>query len=193
MNNLPTEQIVVVLKQNARFRWFRSDRELWVLDRNKWQKSLMNPNFVSDKRKWQRACKNAGYEGPASDPAARFGIQVVNEHTIDRFLEEMRELEVEKGQLATELLSRFPTAQSSWDVVDLFPIMFVDCDRKHVAAFYPGGTRMERYVPNGWTRAFEDFATEYAEDIFPNSEKFWIQGNRNMLDELNRRGEQATE
>jgi hypothetical protein len=86
--------------------------------------------------------------------------------------------------LVKRLIDRFPTAKSYWDVSDLFPIMFVDFDRKHVCACYSDGTRMERYVPLGWSSEFRDFLTSYPEELFPSSEKFWIQSGVNLLEEV---------
>lgn len=172
MSGLDIEEVIVVIRRNGRFRWFKSDRELWVLDLNKWTKDFVD----------------AGFKVPEPDPTERFGIPVLDERTTDRFLTHMQPFEIDKEELAKELAVRFPNAQSWWDVGDLFPIMFVDFDRKHVCAFYQSGIRMERYIPDGWTSEFEDFATKYPEDRFPQSERFWIQNDVDMLKELNERG-----
>ncbi|REK07894.1 MAG: group-specific protein [Planctomycetota bacterium] len=168
------EEVVVVVKHHGRFRWFKSDRDQWVLDWNKWKKSFAD----------------AGHDMPESDPSARFGIPVVDSRTIDRFLEEMSPFEIDKSILRKQLADRFDQAKSWWDVGDLFPIMFANADARHVAAFYPSGTPMERYVPDGWTSEFEDFATKYGDEEFPRAEKFWIQDGIDMLKILNERGKQ---
>jgi hypothetical protein len=90
--------------------------------------------------------------------------------------------------LSLELAKRYSSAQSWWDVQDLFPIMFVDFDQCKVAAFYADGTPMERYVPDGWEGRFIDFANDYPEDIFPTSSKFWVKGDSDLLALLNQRG-----
>lgn len=176
--NLPdAELVVVVVKHRGVFHWYRSDRELWVLDWHKWRKEFAD----------------AGYDTPELDSADRFGFEVVNEKTIDRFLSEMQEFEIDKAKLAGALARRFPDAQSWWDVGKLFPIMFVDVDKRHVAAFYSGGTPMERYAPNGWTSEFEDFASKFSEADFPSSERFWVQHGVDMLAVLNERGQKLAE
>lgn len=172
MNLLDVELVVVVVKYRGAFRWYRSDRELWVLDLHKWQQEFVK----------------AGYETPEVDSSDRFGIDIVNEATIDRFLAEMEEFEIERSKLADALSRRFPAAQSWWDVGKLFPILFVDADKRHVTAFYSSGIPMERYVPDGWTSEFEDFASKASENEFPTSEKFWIQDGVDMLAVLNERG-----
>ena len=177
MSGLDVEEAIVVVRINGRFRWFKSDRELWVLDLDKWTKDFLD----------------AGFQVPEPDPSERFGIPVVNERTAEHFLTEMQPFEIDKEDLARELVVRFPGAQSWWEVGDLFPIMLVDFDRRHVCAFYQQGTRMERYVPDGWTSEFEDFATKYPEERFPRTEKFWIQNGIDMLKELNERGQRLSQ
>src|ERR1700733_4812976 len=135
MNDLDIEEVIVVVRINGRFRWFKSDRELWVLDLNKWRKDFLD----------------AGFQVPEPDPSERFGIPVVNERTADRFLTEMKQFEINKEDLGKDLAVRFSDAGSWWDVSDLFPIMFVDFDRRHVCALYQNGTRMERYISDVWT------------------------------------------
>jgi hypothetical protein len=172
MNLLEKELVVVLVKYQGKFRWFRSDREMWVLDYGKWAKDF----------------RDAGYDSVEDDASERFGIEVVNDSTIDQFLTEMKEFEIDKSKLEKALATRFPSAKSWWDVGMLFPIMFIDVDNKHVAAFYPDGIPMERYVPDNWSSEFEDFATKYPEPIFPSKEKFWVQDGVDMLVVLNKRG-----
>lgn len=177
MSGYDIVEIIAVIKYNGRFCWFRSDRDLWVLDLNKWSQAFVD----------------AGYQMPEPDPSERFGIPVLNEKTVDSFLAEMQQYEIFKDDLTKDLIARLPGAQSWWDVGDLFPIMFVDFDRRHVCAFYPQGTPMERYIPDGWTSEFEDFATKYPEEYFPQSEKFWIRDGLDMLEELNERGRRLSQ
>ena len=166
------EVVVVMIRYRNRIRWFQSDREFWILD------------YV----KWENDFKSSGYEVPERDGTERFGIPIVNQATVDKFLEFMHEFEVTKEILREELLIYYPKAKSWWDVGGLFPIMFVDFDSEHVGAFYPNGIPMERYIPNGWTSRFEDFANEYSKDIFPNEEKFWINNGQDLLKKLNELG-----
>lgn len=177
MSLLDVELVVIVVKHGGIFRWFRSNRDLWILDLPKWRQEFVD----------------AGYELPASDSEERFGIPVVNEHTMNRFLAKMEHFEIEKSKLENGLKARFPDAKSWWDVGKLFPIMFVDCDKRHVAAFYPDGARMERYIPDGWTGEFDDFANNAREEDFPGRERFWVQEGLDLLAVLNERGEKQAE
>ena len=172
MTESDVQKIVVAIRYKGKIRWYRSDRDLWVLDVNKWR-----DEFIEH-----------GYEVPKFNDSYRFGIHVVNEESVSHFLDCISEFEVNKDDLSIELAKRYTTANSWWDVGDLFPIMFVDFETKKVGAFYPEGTPMERYVPDGWAGEFIDFANVYPEDVFPVSDKFWVKGDSDLLKLLNERG-----
>ncbi|ODB95154.1 group-specific protein [Candidatus Thiodiazotropha endoloripes] len=172
MGDPDIQEVVVVVRYQGKIRWFRSDRDLWVLDVNKWRDEFINH----------------GYDVPEFKDSYRFGIHCVDQETASRFLENMSAYELHKDDLSLELAKRYTSARSWWDVQDLFPIMFVDFDERKVGAFYPDGVPMERYIPDGWAGEFIDFANEYAEDIFPTEDKFWIKGDSDLLKLLNERG-----
>jgi hypothetical protein len=175
MNNFSTEKIVAVVRNNGKISWYRSERELWILDLNKWRKEFIDK----------------GYELSNIKGGFRNGIFVVDTNTKDKFLQYMSKYEIDRDELSRELAERFHTAKSWWDVGDLFPIIFVDFDMKQVGAFYPGGIPMERYVPNNWNGKFIDFATEYSKTIFPDEDKFWIKEGCDLLKILNERASKA--
>lgn len=168
-------EVVVVVRRNGKIRWYRSDRDLWILDVNKWR-----DEFIEN-----------GYDVPEFKDSYRFGIRVVDQSTADSFLEKMSSFEVSRDSLSLELANRFVTAGSWWDVQDLFPIMFVNFDSNSVGGFYPEGAPMERYLPDGWKGEFIDFANEYPEDVFPKDQKFWVKGDSDLLALLNERGQSA--
>jgi hypothetical protein len=172
MNLLEPDLVVVLVKYQNRFRWFRGERDLWVLDYRKWAKDF----------------SAVGYD-VESGADERFGIEVVDTVTVDDFLSKIANLEVDREKLVKALANRLPAAKSWWDVGKLFPIVLIDFDGKHVAAFYHDGIPMERYVPDGWTSEFEDFANKYNESQLPTSEKFWVQDGTDWLAVLNERGE----
>lgn len=172
MSTMDVENVVVAVRYNGRIRWFRCDRDWWVMDVNKWRNE-----FIQN-----------GYEVPEFNDAYRFGFKVVNEKNAAEFLACLKDYEMAPDTLARELAQRYQTARSWWDVGDLFPVMFIDFDKREVGAFYSQGTAMERYVPDGWTSRFIDFATEYPEEVFPESSKFWVKGGVDLLVLLNKRG-----
>lgn len=152
---------------------------------------LLEPeNLVLDWRKRRDEFVSAGHQFPDLNVVAaqRAGIVVLDQDTADDFLRapEAHKLSPEFLQLA--LLERFQNAQSWWDVSFLFPIAFIDFDSRRFAGFYQSGPRLERYVPDGWEGEFVDFANTYPEDVFPESDKFWIVDGHDLLHELNERG-----
>jgi len=162
----------IVVKLDVRIRWFRSERDLWVLDVNKWRNEFVD----------------LGYNVPDFNDKFRFGLRVINQENAKYFLDCMSEYEINKDSLSITLAQKFTSANSWWDVKELFPIMFVNFDERKVGAFYPDGIRMERYIPDGWKGEFIDFANEYSEDVFPVSEKFWVKKGCDLLALLNERG-----
>jgi len=166
------EIIIAVVRYKGQFRWFRCERELWILDLNKLRKT-----FIEN-----------GYNVPKLDEMDRFGIHTLTPENIEFFLEKMRVYEIATDELSYLLANRYPTAKSWWDVGELFPTVFVNFDNKTLGAFYYEGTKMELYIPDGWKGEFVDFANEYSEDIFPSSEKFWIKEDSDLLKLLNERG-----
>ena len=172
MINADIETVVVAVRKADRVRWFRCDRDWWVLDAEKWRNEFIQ----------------YGYDVPKFNSEYRFGFKIVNERNATDFLARLTDYEVAADSLAFELAKRYQSARSWWDVSDLFPIMFVDFDKREVGAFYSAGAAMERYVPDGWVGRFIDFATEYPEEVFPTSSKFWVKGGVDLLALLNKRG-----
>jgi hypothetical protein len=164
--------VVVAIRLDSEIKWFRGDRDFWVLDQEKWRDEFIR----------------AGHEVPEFQDGDRFGIRIVNHDTKQKFICSIAEFEIDKNELSIDLARRFSTARSWWDVEDLFPILFIDFDNSHVGAFYYEGTPMERYIPDGWTSEFIDFANKYPEEIFPIEDKFWIKGGSDLLQLLNERG-----
>lgn len=175
MNDKAENELEVgAVKHGGHIKWFRMERSSWVLDWHKWENDLeLGEAAATD-----------------SDDAwvDRDIPQVINETTLEQFLNGAARFDVSIDQLKNELTKRFPTAKSFWDVADLFPVVFVDFDRQHVGAFYLAGIQLEVYIPDGWTGEFVDFANDYDATIFPPSDKFWIVDGVDLLAELNRRG-----
>lgn len=146
--------------------------------------------WILDWRKWRNHFVQAGIDVPDEEASApeRFDIVVVDEYSVDEFLQGMHEFELSKHDLRLQLLNRYEAATSWWDVSDLFPIVFVDFDNKKLGAFYFDGAKMERYAPDGWEAEFVDFANCYPDEIFPEGEKFWVANGMDMLKGLNERG-----
>ena len=173
MTETNAENIVAVVRNNGEIFWYRSPSELWVLDYLKWKQDF----------------EKQGYSIPDLYKELREGISIVNQTTKDKFLAFMKPYLVHKNELSKELAIRYQTANTWWDVKDLFPIIFVDFDRESVGAFYtPGNTPMERYAPEAWSSEYIDFANDYPEEIFPEEDKFWVKRGSDLLKLLIDRG-----
>jgi hypothetical protein len=156
---------VGVIKAAGCIRWFRMDRTGWVLNWQKWEVDL-----------------GVREEGERDADSVDGGT------VVEQFLRDASGFEIAGEWLRAELIRRMPGAKSFWDVVDLFPIAFVDVDRRHYGAFYLAGIKLEHYIPGGWTGEFVDFANDYDGSIFPASDKFWICDGIDLLATLNERG-----
>lgn len=165
------ELVIVAIRYQSKIRWFKGERELWILD------------LV----KLRDAFKENGYQVPELDDSDRFGLHILDENNVETFLDKIQGNEISCSELSARLESRFPSANSWWDVADLFPIMFIDFDAKSVAAFYYEGVQMEKYIPQHWSGEFIDFANEYPENIFPDDDKFWVIRDADLLKVLNER------
>lgn len=174
---LEPQNVLAVVRYNGQILYCLSDRENWILDWNKWR-----AEFVA-----------AGHAVPDIHIMARqrSGIAIVDRENVEQFLQIPGMHQIELDFLRKELVNRFPTAQSWWDVEFLFPIAFADFDNRRFAGFYQDGPRLERYVPDGWQGEFADFANTYPPELFPDSAKFWMVDGKDLLQELIERGRQA--
>ncbi|MFD2426822.1 hypothetical protein ACFSUI_25530 [Ralstonia solanacearum] len=72
---------VGVVRHNGKIRWFRMDRDNWILD---WQK-------------WRDEFIKAGLDVPPLDASGRFGISIVNEDTVEEFIRAASDFELTEG------------------------------------------------------------------------------------------------
>ncbi|WP_020408552.1 hypothetical protein [Hahella ganghwensis] len=68
MNSSDTNEVVIAIRYRGKIRWFRSDRDLWVLDVNKWRNEFIDH----------------GYDVPEFKVSFRFGIHCINHHNADK-------------------------------------------------------------------------------------------------------------
>ena len=170
-------KIIVVVRYQGRIRWHCSDRDYWILDH----------------KKSAQEGKDFGFDVPPFDPSFRGGMEVVDVDNAEAFLNLPDNHLLNFEHWRKTLVDAMPSAQSWWDVGDMFPIAFVDFDHKRFAGFYNDGLRLERYVPDGWVGEFVDFANTYPEEIFPAADKFWIVDGVDLLRVLNERGQQQVD
>lgn len=171
---LEPDNVLAVVRYRGGIQYRLSDRENWILDWNK-----RRQEFVT-----------AGHAMPELRALAqqRAGIAILDQATVELFLNAPGVHRIDPGFLRKSLLERFDSAQSWWDVDFLFPIAFVDFDNRRFTGFYQDGPRLERYVPDDWEGEFADFANTYPEELYPSAAKFWIVDGRDLLRELIERG-----
>ncbi|WP_047686232.1 MULTISPECIES: hypothetical protein [Xenorhabdus] len=168
-DSLSDDNVIVAIKNNNNIEWYHEDREIWVLD---WQK-------------WSADFTKKGFDCAEDDPNDRFGILIVNDNTKEKFLKKIQPFKIDNSKL--EIIKKTIEKSSCWwDVSALFPIAFIDFDSKKLSACYPypGNTPIEKYVPDGWIGEFVDFMREFDEDILPKKEKYWIINDVDYLEKL---------
>lgn len=151
------EDVIVGVIYRRSFFWYVTEKEVWFLDQNK----------------WGEAFSQAGYEVP--EGTDRFGIDVVDETTADRFLSEIESFRVLAGDLRAAFAERLREAPE--EARDEFaPALLVDFDARRLASMFPEPSSFEDFVPSGWTGQYCDFLEEV-----PRDERYWIHGKSNML------------
>ncbi|MBD2816777.1 hypothetical protein ID850_19085 [Xenorhabdus sp. Flor] len=166
---LADDNVVVAIKNNNIITWYQSDREIWVLDRQKWHRDFVDNDIVCP-------------EDSADD---RFGILIVNDATKEKFLDNILPFKVNNKKLE-EFKEKIQNSSSWWDSHELFPMAFINFDSKKLSACYPypGKIPVERYVPDGWKGEFIDFMRKFDESILPKNEKYWVINDIDYLEKL---------
>ncbi|WP_147443080.1 group-specific protein [Corallococcus sp. AB011P] len=139
---LEEEQLIVVaVRFGDEWRWYRSERDCWVLDQTKWRRAFMD----------------AGHAVPDTGFAERFGIAVADGTAVFMFLSHMEAFRVFRDELRTRLVEASRTASEWWDVASCFPTLLVDFDGRVLVSAYAESPRFEEYVPDGWHGQYGDF------------------------------------
>ncbi|MGJ7923235.1 hypothetical protein [Neobacillus sp. LXY-4] len=150
------ETIIVLVKYKKSYKWFITDKEIWFLDLKKLISSYLEKGFK--------------IHNP-DDFSERFDIAVVNEDTVEEFLQKIGKLEVSNEELRKILVQR---AYSH--ISDMLPSLYVDFDEKKLTSFYPEPASYELYVPNGWLGKCEQFMGHIPED-----NRYWIVNGDNLF------------
>lgn len=159
------ENIISAVRYKGKIKWYRSPFEYWNLNYSK---------LINDHRL-------AGIDFPIMPAGFRGGILDLTEENTAQFLKEIEGFEVSKDELSFELATRFKTADTYWDVIDIFPAIFVDFDRKHFDSIFDRSVSLHTYVPSNWTSSYEAFLYKYPDEIFPTFDKFWIKGGSDLF------------
>lgn len=136
------ENIVVCVKYKGNWEWYVTKKDFWFLDLIKDGNDIMRYKY-------------------------RFGIPIVNEYTVDKFLGYLSDFKVDCIELKMGLLEQIKSCNN--DLLDYLPSLLVDFDAKCLYSLYPEPVPFERYVPEGWTGEYRDFLNQ-----IPNEKVYWI-------------------
>jgi len=150
------ETIIVLVKYKKSYRWFVTDKEIWFLDLKKLISSYLEKGFE--------------IHNP-DDFSDRFDIAVVNEDTVEEFLQKISDFEVSNEELRKILVQR---AYSH--ISDMLPSLYVDFDNKELTSYYPEPASYELYVPNGWQGKYEQFIEHIPDDYH-----YWVVNGDNLF------------
>ncbi len=157
--NRVDENVLAVVCYRGEWNYYAAELDVWVMD---WEA-------------WRREFVEAGYFVPQASAAERGGVLVLNEHSVERALDALRGNMVSEQSLRGALRARAPIV--SWEqVMDLFPVVFLDFDRRRLFSVYAEALQLERYVPDGWVGVLGEFY-----DVVPVGHRYWIDGDRDYL------------
>ncbi|WP_124728374.1 hypothetical protein [Staphylospora marina] len=143
--------IVVGVIRSGEWQWYVTEKELWVMDYPKWAQAYVDSEF----------------EHMAPDAEVdRFGIPVLDEETVDLFLEYVREQQINGEELTLwmeEALASGWQDLSGWE-----PSLLIDFDRQVLISRHPERHFFERYVPDRWIGEYCDFLEQV-----PEEERYW--------------------
>ena len=164
-----------IMDEDDRIAYIRYKDQLYLYCMERW-------NWVLDGRKWNDAWKRLNQ--PASAFEARFGIEVLDQHTIATFMSKSKDFQVDPEILRNELKELCCLAEDIFDIQYILPRVYIDFDRKHLSASYSfdDGPCWERYVPDDWTGEVESFSAIYDETLLPLEYRYWIIDGANILD-----------
>ena len=153
------ENVLMVVRNGDRWRYFASEIETWVMD---WEK-------------WTQAYADAGHPEASIDKSARGGVVILNEHSAERVLNTLATNQVSEQNLRQALRAQVPI--TGWQqVMHLFPSALIDFDSRKLYSLYSEPLGLEHYVPDGWSGVFGDFYK-----LVPVEHRYWIDGGNDYL------------
>lgn len=156
------ENIIVAVIFQGEFRWYVTDKDLWLLDLNK----------------LTTAFSDRGYDMSEDDESERFGIRVLSEQTANLFLSHILEYKVEVNDLRQKVLEACSGPDNFDCILDVCPVLCVDFDKKELFSLYPEPAAYEDYVPDGWEGKYEDFTIK-----IPDNQKYWLINGKDYFKE----------
>lgn len=149
------ENIIVAVVFRNKWSWYVTEKDYWFLDLIKLEKAFLNKGY---------GLPNLG------DYSDRFDIGVLDENSLDKFLNEISELKVSLVELRELVLKlACSSIESESFPTELTPSLLVDFDNKLLMSCFPEPASFEDYVPNSWKGLYENFL-----DKVPMQERYWV-------------------
>jgi len=146
--------IVVAVVNRAQWVWLVTEKDDWFLDYRKWEQGFVDAGYVLPDR-----------------ANVRFGIRILDENTIDAYLEHMQE-HIASVQEMTELLSLYEPIENLEDIVEAMPSVLVNFDQKRLMNNFPEPSGMfQNFLPDGWIGQYG-----WSLDEVPEGQRYWITG-----------------
>lgn len=151
MRPIYAENLVVAIKQEGSIEWYVLEKEYCFLDHLKLMQDF----------------REGGYE-VFEDNTFRFGIEVVNESTQKRFLDNIREYKISSEELKKMLMEETDLNEK----LAFTPSVFIDFDNKVFISCFVEPSSFEAFVPDGWVGEYRDFDMD-----IPEAQRYWIDEN----------------
>lgn len=154
------ENIIVGVIYKRQFEWYVTPNDIWYLDLHIMYdgiKRLYAEEGRTEKRFMHEVGDFEHYIG------CRYGIAVADTDTADKFLMKIGRYRAETAEL------------KEWfgienDKTNVFPILLVDFDSRHLISYCPEPLGYENYVPKGWSAEYKDFT-----GLVPEDKQYWQQ------------------
>lgn len=109
----------------------------------------------------------------------RFGIEVLDESTVETFLHKIEEYKMSTLELTDMIVELKNVFQYYDEVLEFLPTIYVDFDKREFFSLFPEPMSFEDYVPEGWIGEYKDFY-----ELVPVKERYWLVDNEDLFKKL---------
>lgn len=153
----PFQDIIVLVLYKNSWKWYLSEKELWIMDYKKFTHA---------------------FDPSDDDYSDRFNIPVLDDFSAEYFFSHMKEFVVPKKKLEGLILENLPI--TSWEnVAHIFPSLFLNFEAKKLYSVFQELTRFEEFVPENWASEYGDFYGK-----IPDEFKYWKINGRDYFKQL---------
>ncbi|MBC2067876.1 hypothetical protein [Listeria booriae] len=153
------ENIIVGVVLKNKFQWYVSERDVWILDIDKYSEAYRKNGYAFD--------MNFALQ-------FRDNIHIVDTKMAENYLAGYHEDIVESDDLQNQLLDR----QYEDTVLALQPSLYVNFDDRIFISAYPELLPFEEYAPTGWNSRYGTI-----EEYIPERERYWIIDGEDIIAE----------